>query len=82
MLLKRLLDIFGATVGLVVFAPVMLVIACMIRWQMGSPILFRQVRPGKDGAPFEMLKFRTMRDATDASGTPLDDAVGSISSLD
>lgn len=41
---------------------------------MGSPVLFRQTRPGKDGKPFQMLKFRTMRDAIDASGNPLPDA--------
>jgi lipopolysaccharide/colanic/teichoic acid biosynthesis glycosyltransferase len=46
----------------------------LVRWKMGSPVLFRQVRPGLSGKPFEMLKFRTMRDATDSSGQPLADA--------
>jgi lipopolysaccharide/colanic/teichoic acid biosynthesis glycosyltransferase len=63
----------GASVGLVIFAPVMAVLALLIRRRMGSPVLFRQTRPGLGGKPFLMLKFRTMRDAHDAQGRPLAD---------
>lgn len=58
---KRGLDIAGSTAGLVATAPLWVPAAAAIRLTMGSPILFRQARPGKDGEPFEMLKFRTMR---------------------
>lgn len=61
-------------VGLILFAPVFLLLAILIRRQMGSPVFFRQTRPGKDGQPFEMLKFRTMRDAIGPDGRPLPDA--------
>lgn len=73
-MLKRIFDIIGALIGLVLFAAVFLLLAILIRWQMGSPIFFRQTRPGKDGEPFEMLKFRTMRDAIGPDGQPLPDA--------
>jgi lipopolysaccharide/colanic/teichoic acid biosynthesis glycosyltransferase len=73
-MLKRLFDIVGALLGLILFAPVFLLFAILIRRQMGSPVFFRQTRPGKDGQPFEMLKFRTMRDAIGPDGQPLPDA--------
>lgn len=73
-MIKRLLDIFGAAIGLIVFSPVLILIAQMIRREMGSPVLFRQARPGRGGKPFQMIKFRTMRDAIDADGRPLPDA--------
>ncbi|SHM70132.1 Sugar transferase involved in LPS biosynthesis (colanic, teichoic acid) [Roseovarius litoreus] len=73
-MLKRLFDIVGSLVGLILFAPVFLVLAILIRRQMGSPVLFRQTRPGKDAQPFEMLKFRTMRDAIGPDEQPLPDA--------
>lgn len=60
---KRLLDILLSAMTLVVLSPVIGLLAWRIRHDMGSPVLFRQNRPGKDGTPFEMLKFRTMRDA-------------------
>ncbi|MET4702348.1 lipopolysaccharide/colanic/teichoic acid biosynthesis glycosyltransferase [Constrictibacter sp. MBR-5] len=72
--MKRLTDIIGALAGLVLLAPVMLVIALLIRRYMGSPVLFRQTRPGLHGRPFRMVKFRTMRNAVDAHGNPLPDA--------
>ncbi|EAP77329.1 putative UDP-galactose phosphate transferase [Roseovarius nubinhibens ISM] len=52
----------------------MVAITLMIRREMGSPVFFRQTRPGRHGIPFEMVKFRTMRDAIDADGRPLPDA--------
>ncbi len=72
--MKRLLDIIGAGLGLLLCAPGLLIIAWRVRRQMGSPVLFRQTRPGLRGRPFQMIKFRTMRDATDAQGRTLPDA--------
>lgn len=72
--MKRVLDVIGAATGLIVLAPVLLVVALLIRRHLGSPVLFRQVRPGLRGHPFEMVKFRTMRHALDAAGQPLPDA--------
>ncbi len=71
---KRLFDILASVAGLIILSPVILVIALLIHKRIGSPILFRQVRPGIGGKPFEMVKFRTMRDAVDAYGNPLPDA--------
>jgi len=73
-LIKRALDIWGAAIGLIVFSPVLILIAWTIRREMGSPVLFRQMRPGRHGQPFQMIKFRTMRDAIDSDGRPLPDA--------
>lgn len=73
-MLKRCFDILAAGAGLIVLSPVIAVVAYLIRKRLGSPVLFRQVRPGLDGKPFEMVKFRTMRDAHDAQGNPLPDA--------
>ncbi|WP_281280268.1 sugar transferase [Shimia litoralis] len=67
---KRVLDIFGASLGLLLFSPLLIFVAWQIRGQMGAPVLFRQTRSGRDGKPFQMVKFRTMRDAVDADGTP------------
>ena len=72
-MLKRCIDAAAALVGLMVLAPVLLIIALLIRLKLGSPVLFRQVRPGLDAKPFEMVKFRTMRDAVDKHGNPLPD---------
>jgi lipopolysaccharide/colanic/teichoic acid biosynthesis glycosyltransferase len=73
-MLKRLIDISAALLLLLLLTPVIAIIAGLIRSQLGSPILFRQTRSGKNGQPFAIIKFRTMRDATDASGQPLTDA--------
>jgi len=72
--IKRLFDIFSSIIGLLVLAPVILIIALLIHRKLGSPVLFYQVRPGKDEKPFEMIKFRTMRDAIDKDGMPLPDS--------
>jgi lipopolysaccharide/colanic/teichoic acid biosynthesis glycosyltransferase len=58
---KRAVDLLGAVLGLVVLAPLVLVIAAVLRYRCGSPVLFRQERAGRGGAPFTMVKFRTMR---------------------
>ncbi|WP_312265700.1 sugar transferase [Neisseria sp.] len=72
-LLKRAFDIIASLIGLIVLSPVLLIVAILVRKNLGSPILFRQVRPGIDGKPFEMVKFRSMRDAIAKDGTPLPD---------
>lgn len=72
--LKRLIDIVASAAGLVILSPVLVVLWILVRRRMGSPALFRQVRPGLHGRPFEMIKFRTMRDATGPDGQPLPDA--------
>ncbi|AMS16823.1 Sugar transferase involved in LPS biosynthesis (colanic, teichoic acid) [Pseudomonas sp. NFPP07] len=73
-MIKRGFDLLASILGLLLLAPVMAIVAWQIRKKLGSPVLFRQVRPGKDGKPFEMVKFRTMRDAHDAMGNPLPDS--------
>lgn len=71
---KRLLDIVFSCLGLLLLFPVVALIAFLVRLNLGSPVLFRQRRPGLDGKPFWMMKFRTMRDAVDAAGNPLPDS--------
>ena len=71
--LKRLLDLVVAVWLLLALSPVLLVVALLVRLRLGSPVLFRQRRPGKDGKPFTILKFRTMRDVRDSHGQPLPD---------
>ncbi len=73
-MLKRFFDIFSSIFGLLLLSPVIAIVAWQIRRKLGSPVLFRQVRPGLNGKPFEMIKFRTMRDAVDAGGNPLPDS--------
>lgn len=70
---KRLLDFTVAAFGLVVSAPMLAVVAVAIAVDLGRPVLFVQQRPGLHGKPFWLVKFRTMREATDAFGLPLPD---------
>ncbi len=72
-LIKRVFDITAALVALLMLAPLLALVAWQIRRKLGSPVLFRQIRPGLHGRPFEMVKFRTMRDVVDANGQPLPD---------
>lgn len=72
--MKRVIDFTGALVGLIILSPIILVVAVLIKRRLGGPVLFRQVRPGREGKPFEMIKFRTMRDAYDHNNVPLPDA--------
>jgi lipopolysaccharide/colanic/teichoic acid biosynthesis glycosyltransferase len=74
MRLKRLGDIAGSAIGLMVFSVPMLGVALLVRVSCGSPVLFRQQRPGKDGVPFQMLKFRTMTDRHNEEGELLPDS--------
>jgi sugar transferase EpsL len=72
--LKRLFDLVGATLGLIVLAPLLLALALLVRLRLGSPVLFRQVRPGYRGRPFTLYKFRTMNDRRGPDGNLLPDA--------
>lgn len=73
-MIKRIFDIVGAFFGLVLLSPVMVILSWQVSRKLGSPVLFRQLRPGLHGEPFEMIKYRTMRDALDAAGNPLPDS--------
>jgi len=70
---KRLFDIVVSALALVVLSPALLLLAAVIRWRLGSPVLFRQRRPGLRGRPFLLLKFRTMTDACGPDGALLPD---------
>ena len=74
MIAKRIVDILVSFLALVVTAPLLLVVALLVRAKLGSPVLFRQARPGLDGKPFRLVKFRTMTDARDGDGNLLSDA--------
>lgn len=73
MKVKRVFDLVSAIVLLLVLSPAMIVTACVIRWKIGSPVLFRQTRPGLNGKPFTLYKFRTMTDERDGAGNLLGD---------
>ena len=71
---KRLVDLALTLPALVLLSPLVWTLALLVRLFLGSPVLFRQTRPGRDGAPFTLLKFRTMTDETDEAGNLLPDA--------
>ena len=71
---KRLFDIVASASGLIFLSPVFLILIYLIRKNLGEPVFFTQERPGKDGKPFKMIKFRSMRDAVDKDGNPLPDS--------
>lgn len=70
---KRLLDIIYASIALVMLLPVMVVIGFLVRSRLGTPVLYRQQRPGLQGRPFTLIKFRTMTDGRDENGVLLPD---------
>lgn len=72
--IKRLFDLSASAVGLAVLSPVLAAVALAVRVKLGRPVFFRQVRPGFEGQPFTMLKFRTMVDARGSDGELLPDA--------
>lgn len=72
-MIKRLFDVLASAFALLLLLPVISVVAILIHRKLGSPVFFRQVRPGLNGKPFEMVKFRTMLDATDKNGKLLPD---------
>jgi len=71
---KKIFDLTVAAMVLLLLTPLLGGIALLVRLKLGSPVLFRQQRPGVHGKPFTLLKFRTMTDARDAQGRPLPDA--------
>lgn len=73
-MLKRVCDVVIASTALIILSPLYAYVAYKVRKNLGSPVLFRQVRPGLDGKPFEMIKFRSMKDAVDVQGNPLPDS--------
>ena len=74
-MMKRLLDIFISLSALILLAPLYAAISYKVKKNLGSPIFFKQIRPGLHTQPFEMVKFRTMKDATDSSGNLLPDSM-------
>ena len=72
-MLKRVFDIACSLIGLALLGPLILIIAGLVRWKLGSPICFCQTRAGKNSVRFRLIKFRTMRDATDSLGNVLAD---------
>lgn len=72
--MKRLFDLIVSSFALLLFSPIIVLVSWKIRKNLGSPVFFRQARPGLHGKSFEMIKFRTMKDAVDAQGNPLPDS--------
>lgn len=72
--IKRILDIILSLVALVCLSPILLIVAILVRVKLGSPVLFKQKRPGKDEKIFTLYKFRTMTDERDKSGNLLPDS--------
>jgi len=71
--MKRLFDLLVSAAALLILSPLLLALALLVRVKLGTPVLFRQVRPGLHGQPFTLVKFRTMLDAVDDSGRALPD---------
>lgn len=74
-MMKRFVDIFAGGFGLVFLSPLFFIVACLIRSKLGSPVFFHQTRPGLNGRPFRMVKFRTMTGRRDSTGRLLPDDV-------
>jgi sugar transferase EpsL len=72
--MKRVFDVTATAIGLVFISPVLLILCYLVRKHMGSPVFFKQQRPGLHGKPFYMYKFRTMTNERDASGNLLPDS--------
>lgn len=72
---KRIFDIVSSGMALIVLSPILLYTGCLVKTRLGSPVLFTQIRPGKDGKLFRMYKFRSMTDERDAEGNLLPDDV-------
>ncbi|ASP31643.1 hypothetical protein CHH26_06745 [Qipengyuania flava] len=71
--MKRFIDLITSVCLIILFLPLFIVIAYLVHQKLGSPVIFTQVRPGKNEKPFTMLKFRTMRDLRDSNGNLLAD---------
>ena len=74
LLFKRIFDILLSVLALLVLSPIMLIVAVLVRTKLGSPVIFKQARPGKDEKIFKLYKFRTMTSATDSKGNLLPDS--------
>jgi sugar transferase EpsL len=72
--LKRFIDVWVSLIVLVILSPVFLIIAILIKYKLGSPIIFKQQRPGLHGCPFYLYKFRSMTDSMDSTGKLLSDS--------
>lgn len=72
-MIKRAFDILISSIALILLTPIFLFLIFRIRRSLGAPVFFRQIRPGKDGKPFQLIKFRSMRDVNTVDGTPLPD---------
>lgn len=70
---KRMIDVILSVVALIILSPLLVFVAVFVKLRLGSPVLFRQMRPGLDGRPFELVKFRTMLAATGPDGASLSD---------
>lgn len=70
-MIKRAFDVVAALLALILLSPILLWVALKVRSRLGSPVIFRQRRPGLNGEPFDMIKFRTMLEAYDEHGKPL-----------
>lgn len=73
--IKRILDFILSLLGLIILSPVFLIVAILVRIKLGSPVIFKQKRPGKDEKIFTLYKFRTMTDAKDEQGNLLPDDI-------
>ena len=73
LMLKRIIDILGSLFGIIILSPIYLIVGILVYKNLGSPIIFRQKRPGKYGRIFEMMKFRSMLDKTNKWGEVLPD---------
>ncbi len=73
-MLKRTWDVVLSGMAVIMLSPLLAVLVLWIRWQIGKPVFFVQTRPGKNGKPFRIVKFRTMRETRDAEGKLLPDA--------
>lgn len=73
-MIKRLFDITIALAVACLVGPLLVIVACLVRIKLGSPIVFSQIRPGRDGTPFKMVKFRTMTNSVDSNGNLLPDS--------
>lgn len=73
--IKRIIDFLLSLIGIIILSPVLLIVSIMVRTKLGSPILFKQERPGLNGKIFKMYKFRTMTNETDENGELLPDEV-------
>ncbi|MDT2819130.1 sugar transferase [Vagococcus lutrae] len=70
---KRIIDVLASGIGLIILSPVFLILFLLVRTKIGSPVIFKQKRPGKDERIFDMYKFRTMTDEKDSAGNLLPD---------